>query len=118
MCVESAQGKLARIEWKIMREHLEVNRGILVPGKSYEAHLALLLRLRERLDGTTRRKMTLRVVVIDALVNLPEIKVISPQTPKRILELLHGDLLVASVRAELRHEERLVPPSAFESLAH
>jgi hypothetical protein len=47
-------------------------------------------------------------VVEDHLVNLPEIETIRAQAPQRIFQLPHRDLAVASVRADLGHEEDAV----------
>ena len=51
------------------------------------------------------REVTLGIVVVDALVNLPEVEIIGPQPPQRLLELPHRDFRVAAVRADLRHQE-------------
>ena len=53
--------------------------------------------------------MALGIVVVDALVNLPEIEMVGPQAPQRFVELAHRDLGVASVRADLGHQEHRVP---------
>ena len=54
--------------------------------------------------------MTLGVVEVDTLMDLPQVQVIGPQTPQRLLELAHGDRRVAAVRADFRHQEDRVPP--------
>src|SRR5438034_9595078 len=53
--------------------------------------------------------MTLGIVEVDALVNLPQIQVVGPQAPERLVELPHCDNRVASVRADLGHQEDRVP---------
>jgi hypothetical protein len=73
-----------------------------------EAHFALTLRLHERIDGPAAHEMTLRVVVVDALVDLPEIEVVGPEAPKRLFQLPHRLALVAAMGAELGHQEHLI----------
>jgi glyoxylase-like metal-dependent hydrolase (beta-lactamase superfamily II) len=58
-----------------------------------------------------------RLIVERDFVDLPEIQVVRAQPPERVLELAHGDLAVAPVRADLRHQERLLA-TAGEGLAH
>src|SRR5262245_6050466 len=60
-CVEAIQRQLAGVEWKIEREHAQVNLGILVTGEADIPRLALRFRPRERLDGPSLGEMTLRV---------------------------------------------------------
>ena len=55
-------------------------------------------------------KMTLWVVVYTHTMDLPQVQVVGPQTPQRLLELAHGDRRIAAVRADLRHQEDRVPP--------
>jgi hypothetical protein len=49
-----------------------VDLGILVSGEADEADLALALRPIERLDDAAARKVAVGVVVVRALVDLPE----------------------------------------------
>jgi hypothetical protein len=41
-------------------------------------------------------------------VDLPEVQIVRPETPQRVLELPHRDLAVAAVRAYLRHQEHAI----------
>ena len=52
--------------------------------------------------------MALGVVVVDALVDLPQVQVVGSQPPQRLVELAHRDPRVAAVRADLRHQEHRV----------
>jgi hypothetical protein len=63
----------------IVRQHLEVNRRVLVAGEADEAHLAVTLRPVQRLDGAIARKVMFRIVVVDAFVNLPEVEEVGLQ---------------------------------------
>src|SRR5438552_17808197 len=53
--------------------------------------------------------MALRVVVVDAFVNLPEIEVVGPKTPQRFIQLTQRNVRVAAVRAHFGHQEHRVP---------
>ena len=64
-----------------------------------------------------RLEVTLRIVVVHALVNLPEVEIIGAQASQRLLELAHRHLRVAPMRADLRHQEHLVAP-VFNCAAH
>ena len=59
------------------------------------------------------------IVPVNALVDLPKVEMVSLQTRERILQHLHGDLGVAPVRTDLRHQERLIAAVVgLERLAH
>lgn len=58
-----------------------------------------------------RAKWAIRIVVVGALVDLPEIETVRLQPAQGLVELPHGDLGVASMRADLRHQEHLVAAS-------
>jgi hypothetical protein len=102
---------LAGVEGKVVREHLQVDGRILVAGKAHVPHLALAFCLRERLHGAIRREVALGIVVVRALVDLPQVEDVGLQPLQRLFELAHGLPLAAAVRAQLRHEEHLVAPS-------
>src|SRR4029078_7535227 len=74
--VEAVERQLARIEGKVERQHPEVNLRILVPREADVPDLALSLRSFERLGDAALREMPDRIVVVDTLVNLPEVEVI------------------------------------------
>jgi hypothetical protein len=63
---------------------------VLVPRETDEARLALRLGFLKRLDDAVRLEMKLRVVVVDALVDLPQVEVVGPQAPQRLLKHLQG----------------------------
>src|SRR6185503_12108789 len=94
-----------------------MNPRVLVTGEADEPHLALALGLLERLDDAAAREVPVRIVVVHALVNLPEVEVIGLQPAQRLFELPHRLAPVAAVRTHLRHQEDLVP-AAGERLAH
>ena len=56
-----------------LAEHLEVDRGVLVAGEAQEADLALLQGLQAGLDGAVLGEDPVGVVVVDDLVELPEV---------------------------------------------
>ena len=74
--VEPVQRQLAAVEREVVRQHLEVDGRILVTGEADVAHLALRARLLERLDDAAAREVALGLVVVDALVNLPQVEVV------------------------------------------
>src|SRR5438552_12811020 len=109
--VETVERHLHGVERKAVRQHLEVDRRMLVAGESDESHLAVLLRLRQGLDDTAAGEVQLRVVLVDDLVDLPEVEMIRSQPRQRVVELTHRDLPVAAVRTHLGHQEDLVAPA-------
>ncbi len=94
-----------------------MNSGILVAGEADEAHLAVTLRAGERVDRAVAREMALRIVVVHALVDLPQIEDVGLQTAERLFELTHRLAPPAAVRAQLRHQEHVVAPIG-DGLAH
>jgi hypothetical protein len=102
---------LRGVERKAVRQHLEVNRRTLVAGESDEPHLAVLPGLGQGLDDPAGGEVQLGLVLVDDLVDLPEVEMIRPQPRQRLLELTHRDLPVAAVRANLGHQEDLVAPA-------
>ena len=74
-------------------------------GEADEADLPIPLRAIERLDHAAASEVQVGIVVVGALVHLPEIEMIGLEPAQRFLELLHRDFRVAPVRADLRHEE-------------
>ena len=69
-----------------------------------------MLCLLERVHDAAFGEMPVGVVVVHALVYLPEIEIVRAQTPQRLLELTHRDLRVAAMRAHLGHQEDPVAP--------
>ena len=95
-----------------------MQRRILVAGEADEADHSLLLRAIERLDHAALREMALRVTPVCDLVYLPEVEVVRPEPTQRLLEHAHRRLRVAPVRADLGHEEDLLPPAVGERFPH
>ena len=79
--------------------------GILVAGEADEPDLAVALRAIERLDHAAAREVTIGVVVVGALVHLPQVKVVGLETLERFVELSHRHPGVAAMRADFRHQE-------------
>jgi hypothetical protein len=115
--IEAVERQLARVPRVVVRQHLEVQAGILVSGEPDEPDLALLPCAIEGLDRAARREVPRRLVVEDHLVDLPEIQVIGLQAAQRLFQLFHGRARVAPVHAGLRHQKDLVA-AAGEGLAH
>src|SRR5882724_2336701 len=88
-----------------------MDRRILVPGESDEADLSFLLRLIQGLDDAALGEVEFRIVLVDDLVDLPEIQVIRPEALQRFLELPHGGLPIPSVGANLGHQEDVGTPA-------
>jgi hypothetical protein len=101
--------QLTGVERKVERQHPQVDLRVLVSGEADVSDLALGFRAFERLDHAASCEMALRIVVVDALVNLPEIEMIGPEAPQRFVKLARRHPGVASVRAHLRHQEDRVP---------
>jgi hypothetical protein len=114
--VETIERHLHGVERIIVREHLQMNSRILVSGKADKADFALLLGVGESLGDTARGEDEFRVVIVDNLVNLPDIKMIGFQAAQGVFQLTHGDILAATVGADLGHDDHLIA-LAFERLA-
>ena len=82
MRVEAVERQLTGIEREVEREHSQVNLRVLVAGEADVSDLALGFRAFERLDHATSREMALRIIVVHALVNLPEVQMIRSQAPQ------------------------------------
>jgi hypothetical protein len=86
-------------------------------GEADEADPALLLCGDKRFGNTVGREYQIRVVVVDHLVNLPEVEMIGLKTSKRFFEHPQGDFSIAAVSADFRHQKDLIAPP-FQSFAH
>ena len=95
-----------------------MDRRVLVAGESHEADLALALGLLERLHGPALGEVPIGIVLVDDLVDLPEVEMVGAEALERLVELAHGHVLAAAMRAELGHEEHGVAAAAGEPLAH
>ena len=91
--------------------------GFLCPVKPTKRTLPCLLGCSQRLQHAIRLVGLLRIVVVDHLVNLPNVQVIRLKPGKRLLQHLHRYVLLPAVRAHLGHHDRLVALS-FERCAH
>jgi len=100
-----------------VREHRQVNARPLVAGEPEEADLTLFPGAHQRLDHSVGCEVTFGIVVVDALVDLPQVQVVGLQAPQRLFELTHRFDPTAAVRADLGHEEHLVP-TVRQGLAH
>src|SRR5918997_873827 len=88
---------------------------ILVAGEADVAHLAGLARFDGGLE-TPFLEHPVRIVVVDDLVELPEVDAIGPQTPQAVVEALHRPGVVAL--AVLGHEEDPAAAPVRERAAH
>jgi hypothetical protein len=77
-----------------------MNRRVLVPVEADEAYLALLFCLGKGFENSIGRVNQLGVVVVDNLVNLPDIEMVGLEPHKRVLQHAHRDILFAAMRAE------------------
>ncbi len=93
-----------------------MNLGILVPGEPDVTKLARLLRLAHCLQRAALRENPIHIALADDLVELHQIDVIDPQPPERLVDLLRGGRLVASV--DLRHQKRFVAIAVRERFSH
>jgi hypothetical protein len=71
--------------------------------------LAFLLGLRQRVHDAAFREMPFGIVLVRALMDLPQIEVVGVQPSKRLLELALRHVGVSTVRADLRHQEHTLP---------
>ena len=86
-------------------------RRVFVPRETSKTNLALFFCFIQRFDHTTLCKMQVRVVLVDDLVNLPQVQMVGAQSLKGLLQLLHGDVLIPAMRANLAHQENFIAPS-------
>ncbi len=100
-----------------MRQHPQMNTGILVSRKSDRAYLALLLGLQQRLRRAARSKDQVRIVFVDHLMDLPQVQMVGLQPPQRLFQLPHGNVFAAPMSADLGHHHSVLP-LAFERCAH
>ena len=83
--------------------------GILVAGEADEAHLALLASPAASASAApSGREDQVRIVVVDHFVDLPHVEMIGLQAAQRLLQLLHGHIFAAAVRADLGHQDGAV----------
>ena len=99
-----------------LREHLQVNVRRLVTGEADEANLSLLSRFHRGVDRAVLREEQIRVVVVVALVKLPEIDDVRSEARQALLELSHRPTRIPC--AALGHQERLLPIAVAQRLSH
>ena len=64
----------------------------------------------EGVDDAAAREVPIGIVVVGALVHLPEIQVVGLEPLERLLELAHRHARVAPVGADLGHQEDTLAP--------
>ena len=116
--VERVDRKLNRIEGIPELEHAQVNVRILVAREAREPHFALPLRFIEGFEHAVLAVCELGIVIVRDGMNLPEVETIGPESPERLLEHLHREIRVATVRADLGHQEHLVAIAAAKCDTH
>ena len=100
-----------------LAEHLEVDRRVLVAGEAEEADLAVLQGLEAGVDGPVLGEDPVGVVVVDDLVELPEVEVVGLEPAEAVLQVRLG--LLGGPAADLGHEEDLVAAAPLgQGLAH
>jgi hypothetical protein len=95
-------------------EHLQMDSRVLVPIESHEADLPLLPCVRKCCENTIVRVDQFGVVVVDDLVDLPDVQMIGLQTGKRRIQHAHGNILIGTMRTGGTHHDDFFS-SAFES---
>ena len=104
----------ARIELIPALEHFHMRLRVGVAGETRVSRLALLFCEFERLDHAAGPICLLDLFIVLELVDHPKVEVVGLQPPQRLLEHLHRPLAPPArqrvpVRANLRHQENLVP---------
>ena len=117
MRVKRVQRHLHGVKRKSGFKHLQMNRGIFVPGKSQESHLAFLLGLEQSLSRSVGPNEQFRIVVPANAMHLPQIQMIGLQPIQRLLEHPRRDHRLAAVGADLGHQKHFVP-AAFQPFSH
>src|SRR2546427_13251156 len=93
-----------------------MNSRVLVAGETDETDLARLARFERGLDSAFYED-PIGIIVVNQLVELPEVEMIRLQTAEAVFEALHGSLVIAI--AVLGHQEDFVAaPIHGERFAH
>ena len=111
--VQWIEGHLDHIESIAAIEHLQIDRRVLVSIESYKADLSLLLCPGKGFENTVVRVDQVGIIVVDDLVNLPDIEMIRLQTGKGCIEHAHRNVLTGAMRADGAHDDDVVS-FAFE----
>ena len=85
--VHDVQGHLDGRPVVGLAEHLEVDRRVLVAGEAEVADLAVLERLEAGVDGAVLGEDPVGVVVVDHLVELPEVEAVGLEAAEAVLEV-------------------------------
>src|SRR5882724_8471996 len=88
-----------------------MHQGVLVSGESHKSRLAILLCFDQRLRRSIWPNEELGVIVENHPVNLPQIKMVRLQTPKRLFEHLQSQTCVSPVRTRFCHQKYFVTAS-------
>src|ERR1051325_1995899 len=91
-----------------MGEHGQMNLGPLMAGEADKANLTLLPRLVERFNDPVGGEVMVRIVVVYALVDLPEVEMIGLQPAQRRFELAHRLAAAPAMGADFGHQEHAV----------
>jgi hypothetical protein len=112
--VQWIERHLDHIESIAAVEHLQIDSRMLMSVESHEADLPLLLCPGKGCENTVTRVDHLGVIVVDDLMNLPDVQMIGLQTGKRRIQHAHCSVLVAAMRTDGAHHDDFVS-FAFES---
>ena len=114
--VHHVDGHLHRFPIERFVQHSLVDARVAMPGEADVPNLARFLGFHCRPYATVLED-PVRVVLVDDLVELPEIQIVRPQPLEAFVDAAHGARVVAF--APLGHQEDLVPPAtARQRLAH
>ena len=117
LAVHDVQGHLDRGPRVGLVEHLQMDRRVLVAGEAQEADLPLLLGLEGVFDRTPCGEDPVGVVVVDDLVELPEVEMIGAEPAQAVFQVRLG--VLGGPAAALGHEEDLVAAVPLrDRLAH
>ena len=106
MRVHDVDRHLGRVPVEGLLEHLEMDVRVLVAGEADEAHLARLARLEGRPQAALLEH-PVGIVVVDHLMELPQVEVIGTEAPQAVVQAPLRALVVPL--AVLGHEEDLLP---------
>ena len=81
---------------------------VLVPGKTDETYLTVLLRFGQSLGRAIGANEELRIIVEGHAVDLPEIKMIGLQAMERLFQHLQGKAYVAAMGGGVVHKKDVI----------
>ena len=106
--VQWIERHLDNVESMAAVEHLQIDRRVFVSVESHEADLPLLLCPGNGFENTIARVDQFGVIVVDDLVNLPDVEMIGLQTGKRRIQHAHGNVLIGAVGGDCAHDDDFV----------